>query len=269
MLWLHFYSGVEYDPNSERIKAFFNNMIASGYPFIFAPFLHLTILMKAPFFMLLCRLCLLSMVLLIAGCRDAAEPEPSPVSEAETPAAADRAVGKANTAMGIYYDVLHGSAGPQRLSEARQQLEEARALQPQNTRITRDYIQVLLAMGELRRAVEVSEQMLREDESHLLSHAMMLDRYERFEAAKPYYEAYIGQLKARTDLENMSEERLGEGITLAIGLLLMEEEEQAYGLIAELQERHPGARIWGDYLHLQRREFSKQDYLRDIYPEIE
>lgn len=219
--------------------------------------------------MLLYRLCLLSVILIGAGCSDTAEPDPQPASEAEVPAAADRAVGKANTAMGIYYDVLHGNAGPQRLTEARQQLEEARALQPQNTRITNDYIQVLLAMGELRTAFEVSEQMLREDASHLLSHAMMLDRYGRFEAARPYYEAYIEQLRARTNLENMSEERLGEGITLAIGLLLMEEEEQAYSLIAELQQRHPGARIWGDYLHLQRREFSKQDYLRDIYPEIE
>lgn len=205
----------------------------------------------------------------IAGCGSEAE-EPGTIDTgAETPGIeAEKARGKANTAMGIYYDVLHGKAEVRQLEDALRELEEARALRPRNERIEKDYIQVLLALGETETAVAASEQLLQQDERHLINHAMMLDRYQGFEAARPYYEAYTEQLRARIDTENISAEQLGDGITLAIGLLLMNKETQAYALIESLQEQHPGARIWGNYLHLQRREFSKENYLRDIYPEI-
>ncbi|MFW6347247.1 MAG: tetratricopeptide repeat protein [Cyclonatronaceae bacterium] len=213
-------------------------------------------------------LCLLCGFVFLTSCETSETPRSA--ASAEEPAAeAERARGKANTAMGLYYDVLHGKAETSRLAEARQALEEARALQPQNPRIEKDYVQVLLAMGETGQAIEISEALLEEDESYLINHAMILDRYRSFEAARPYYEAYTNQLEARVDAQQISAERLGEGITLAIGLLLMEEDEQAYDLIDTLQQRHPSARIWGDYLHLQRREFSKEDYLHDIYPEVE
>ena len=227
---------------------------------------HIPLRVFAP--LLLCLLCGFS---ILTGCEtsDTAE-APQPAASVEQPAAeAERAREKANTAMGLYYDVLHGEAETARLGEARQALEEARALQPRSPRIEKDYVQVLLAMGKIRQAIQISEALLEEDEAYLINHAMMLDRYRSFEAARPYYEAYTNQLQARVDAQHISAERLGEGITLAIGLLLMEEDEQAYGLIETLQQRHPSARIWGDYLHLQRREFSKRDYLRDIYPEID
>ena len=182
---------------------------------------------------------------------------------------ADRAFGKANRAMGLYYDVLHGKASVERLKEARDELEEARRLHPDSPRIERDYIQILLALGETDRAAGVSGQLLQQDASHRIAHAMMLDKYQGFEAAKPYYESYIQDLRSRIDTDSIAAEQLGDGITLVIGLLLMEEEAQAYDLVDTLQQQHPNARIWGNYLHLQRREFDKEAYLSDIFPEIQ